>query len=1376
MKINRLLTAILILTCAVAYGQAPVIGPFGLRYVRLGANGTKQIKPDDVAGITSYTSATITPNTFNCSQLGQQMVTINAVNNSSSPSAVNFNTPTGVVTDASGNIYIADQGNNVIKKITPLGELITFAGSGVGGAQNGIGANSSFYGPTSITIDAAGNLYVTDSGNFMIRKITPNGIVSTVFKTSSFVSVFFMVVDLAGNVFTANGNEIKKITPNGVETNFAGNSDKGDQNGLGASAYFNFIGGIAIDGAGNLYVTDTFNRKIKKISSTGLVTTIAGSGASGNGDGNGAAATFGAPSGIVIDNGGNLYVSDTDNSNIRKITPAGIVTTIAGNGTKGNNDGVGISASFNNPIGMSIDAQGNIYVADAGSNKIRKLTPQGVVTTITPTILSSSLTFPVTVVSSPIIAPHPDLTLPADANCMATIPDYRTTAIVTPPCNNINYTISQNPVPGTQISLNTSVTVKITADDNFGGLANISFNVTATNQPIITPKAGPVNLALDANGQYVVKPTDVLNITGCGDVTSRVQLTPATLDCSMLGNQNIAVKTTTISPAAVKFNNNITGIVADAFGNVYVADAKNSAIRKITPAGVVTTLAGGFSGFSDGTGQAASFANLSFMGLDGSGNLYVVDGNWIRKITPSGVVTKLAGSEFPTNINANGAAAGFELGIGGVVADAAGNVYIADSQNKAIRKINPAEDVSTLVAFQLPVNIAIDGSGTLYSIGDQGKLYVIAPDGSFTIAASPLTSAYRIAAGMNGDLYYEGFTEHKIYKNGVVIAGSGAVGTADGVGTAATFSDITAIAVDAQDNIYVADGTLIRKITSNGTVTTIAGVAAAGYQDGTVNHATETIVQNYQVPVTVTGTAVQPTVTIVADKTTVCQSSPVKFTATPVNAGTSVSYHWLVNGANAGTNSDTFIASALNDQDKVTCKISTTGAACSGPAIAIANTITITVGKNLTPAVILGQTITNSCGVTFVASPVFAGTAPVYQWKLNGIPAGTNSDTFIDQTPTVGDVITCTVTNTTSCSANPSATQSIVISLASLPVPSVTIQATPGNLICPGSAVTFKATANNVNANATYSWLVNGATQTGATTSTFTTAALNNNDVVTCKVNNPDPCLGNQIYTYPGIKITILPVIKPIVTINASGNSVCAGTPLSFTVNASPLATPSYQWQINGNNVGTDNTTFTSTGIKNGDMVTCIVNNQSGCTPPVASTPISMIIFDLPIIILPDNITIKAGEQVTLNPIITGTIASYKWSPGVGLSSTTIANPIAKPDQITAYTLLVTNNNGCTATAMITVIVNADIIAPNTFTPNADGINDKFEIPALAAYPNCVVDIYNRYGQPVFHSVGYTQPWDGTSNGKPVPSATYYYVIDTKTDKPKTSGSITVIR
>lgn len=302
-------------------------------------------------------------------------------------SIAEFNFPYGAAVDASGNVYIADQGNNLIRKITPSGVTSTLAGDHVAALKNAnTGAGAEFNQPQGITIDASGNLYVGDTENGVIRKITTAGVVSTLagngihgFKDSTaadseFIGPSGIAVDAAGNVYVGDyqNNRIRKITPGGIVSTLAGNGNAGFKNGSGSAAEFNAPVGVAVDASGNVYVADAGNNMIRKITPDGTVSTLAGDGNQAFKDGPAAQAQFYYPLGVAIDASGTLYVADFLNDRIRKITLAGVVSTLAGSGASGHSDGDATQAEFGDPTAITIDASGALYVTEL-RNYVRKI-------------------------------------------------------------------------------------------------------------------------------------------------------------------------------------------------------------------------------------------------------------------------------------------------------------------------------------------------------------------------------------------------------------------------------------------------------------------------------------------------------------------------------------------------------------------------------------------------------------------------------------------------------------------------------------------------------------------------------------------------------------------------------------------------------------------------------------------------------------------------------------------------------------------------------------------------------------------------------------------------------------------------------------------
>jgi gliding motility-associated-like protein len=317
----------------------------------------------------------------------------NAGNSNGIGTAASFYAPYGSGIDASGNVYVADTYNQLIRKITPAGLVSTFAGTGSAGYSDGPGSSAQFNNPGGLAVDAAGNIFVGDQTNNVIRKITPAGVVSTFAgngtagatngtgTSASFNLPAGVAFDAQGNLYVAerNNNIIRKITPAGVVSTFAGSGAVGSANGTGIAASFNGPSGVAVDASGNVFVADQYNYLIRKITAAGVVTTLAGSGLLGATNGLATSASFNKPFGVAVDQAGNVYVADEFNQIVREITPAGYVNTLAGSGAIGGVNGIGTNASFYYPAGLVSDGNGTLYVTETGGDRIRKLITTGYV-------------------------------------------------------------------------------------------------------------------------------------------------------------------------------------------------------------------------------------------------------------------------------------------------------------------------------------------------------------------------------------------------------------------------------------------------------------------------------------------------------------------------------------------------------------------------------------------------------------------------------------------------------------------------------------------------------------------------------------------------------------------------------------------------------------------------------------------------------------------------------------------------------------------------------------------------------------------------------------------------------------------------------------
>jgi sugar lactone lactonase YvrE len=309
-----------------------------------------------------------------------------------------FNGPVDIAIDDQGNIYVADTANHTVRVIAPDGTVTTLAGDPTDTAYlDGIGAAARFSSLTGIDVGPDGIIYIADSVEMdphpmRLRKVTVDGVVTTLAggseagsKDGKGAEAFFrtpanLTLDKDGNVYIAdtNNHRIRKVTPDGMVSTIAGPVDpglhSGYMDGLAADALFKEPRGLAVDDSGNIYLADSGNHCIRKISTDGMVSTLAGSKEAGYADGQGSAARFNYPTDVAVDDAGNVFVADSANHRIRMITPEGVVSTLAGNGIPGFKDGPALEAQFRLPQGIEIDSKGNLYIADTANNLIRKIT------------------------------------------------------------------------------------------------------------------------------------------------------------------------------------------------------------------------------------------------------------------------------------------------------------------------------------------------------------------------------------------------------------------------------------------------------------------------------------------------------------------------------------------------------------------------------------------------------------------------------------------------------------------------------------------------------------------------------------------------------------------------------------------------------------------------------------------------------------------------------------------------------------------------------------------------------------------------------------------------------------------------------------------
>jgi len=757
--------------------------------------------------------------------------------------AAQFYKTEGVALDSLGNVYLADSYNNRIRKVTPSGVVTTFAGSGISGYADGTGTAAQFSYPQGVAVDSLGNVYVVDS--IRIRKVTPEGLVSTLAGSTSgyadgagtvakFNAPTGVAVDSLFNVYVVDSNRIRKVTPAGVVTTLAGTGIAGYADGAGTVAKFNAPIGVAVDSSGNVYVVDKWNHRIRKVTRVGEVTTLAGSGAAGYADGAGATAKFNYPQGVAVDSSGILYVGDASNNRIRKVTPEGLVSTLAGS-TSGYADGAGATAKFNYPQGVAVDSSGNVYVADASNNRIRKVTTVlGVWAFAAPSTVLNGGTSSQTVVFTPTDANYNTVTTSVSITVTAVVP----TLTWTPsPMAGLTY-----PAPLTPTQLNATSSVAGTFIYN---PANGSVLPVGTNTLVAT-----------------FTPSNTNNYSSGGTITNTVVVskgtppltwTPSPTAGLTYPNPLTSTQLNASSSVAGTFSYNPpSGTVLYPGTNALVATFTPSDTNNYASGGLITNTVVVSKGVPPLTWTPTPTVGLTYPAALSTNQLNAtssVSGTFSYNPTNGTVLNtgtnELVATFMPEDTN--------NYSSGGVITNTVvvtkGTPLLTWAPSPTAGLIYPAPLTST----QLNATSSVEGtfsynptSGTVLPAGTNTLVTTFTPtDTNNYSSGGGITNTVVVAKGILqidntpiAAVIISGQTLEVTALTGrdwvvTTLAGSGVAGSANGFGTAAQFNRPNGVARDTWGNVYVAeqDNHRIRKITAAGVVTTLAG-GTQGYADG----------------------------------------------------------------------------------------------------------------------------------------------------------------------------------------------------------------------------------------------------------------------------------------------------------------------------------------------------------------------------------------------------------------------------------------------------------------------------------------------------------------------------------------------------------------
>ena len=682
-----------------------------------------------------------------------------------------LNNPLGIAVDSAGNVFIADSTNNRIRKVSSDGIITTVAGDGTPGSSGdgGPAITAQLLVPGGVAVDGAGNLFFAQGGRSMtetggIRKVSPDGIITTVAVTSS-QAVFYsrsLAADKAGNLFIADAvnGRVRKLSSDGMITVVAGNGSQGysGDGGPAINAQLFNPNAVALDSLGNLFIADYANQRIRKVDSGGTITTVAGTGqglfegpGGYSGDGGPAiAAQLNGPSGVAADGAGNLFIADTFNSRIRKISSSGTISTVAGNGfySYSGDGGPATGAQLYNPTGVAVDRSGNVFIADALNNRVRKLSSSGVITTVAGNGPPCPA-FPGTLVPPPV-----------------------------PSCG----AYSGNEGSATSTQLNSPGGVAVDSAGNlfiadFGNkrIRKVSpdgiISTVAGTEGVLSPlvvvdTAGDLFFADLGNGR-------VLKLSPDGTITAIAGSSACDPDyiCSS-GDGGPATDAQLTGPV---------GLAVDKAGNVFISDAGR--IRKVSLDGIITTVAGCSpvctSGLGDGGPAPSAHINPYGIAVDSAGNLFIADSgnNRVRKVSPDGIITTVAGDggcafSFPGICFSGdgGPATNAELNQPSAVAvDGAGNLYVADTGNGAVRLLQP---IGPPLSPALTVNGAASAASNLAGAVSPGEIVVLHGSGLGPAQLTPLQlAAGKVATTLAGtQVLFNGISGPIVYTSSTQVA------------------------------------------------------------------------------------------------------------------------------------------------------------------------------------------------------------------------------------------------------------------------------------------------------------------------------------------------------------------------------------------------------------------------------------------------------------------------------------------------------------------------------------------------------------------------------------------------------------------------------